>query len=123
MLFRSIMASKDSAVCSLVAPKEGFNTSGVLQYSLPGNTTITPNGLISFTPTSPGMYDFCIKITQYRNGVEVGYELFEFPWTVLLSNSIDEIITNAGDNSNYQYFDILGRNIQNNYNGIKLRKQ
>lgn len=107
----------DSLVYSTMQPMNGAFML-VPGYIQPNQLNVSNTGIISFLPLSSGMYVFCIKITEYRNGLEIGYTFCEMQVYVGIFNDINEIKTQS--NRKLRYVDLLGRNVDNNYNGLKL---
>lgn len=100
----------DSLSYSLVFPKDD-QWSAVMGYTFPPNMTISSNGIITFSPSSVGTYTVCVKISEYRNGIEIGSVIREMIWDVLLNNSIEEITTSK-NSIELKYFDLIGRKIK-----------
>lgn len=107
----------DSLGYSLVAPSDAINTP-VLGYTIPLGATISSLGIFSWTPVTPGAYSFCFKIDEYKNGNLIGYIRREMRIDVGIFNSINEI--NNQFDLNYNYYDILGRKVNSDFNGLKL---
>lgn len=109
----------DSLSYELITPLISYNF-GMQGYIFP-NATISNTGLLTMTFNTIGFYDICVKVSEYRNGVRIGYVLREMLIDSQPFNSIEEIeLNNSNDNL---YYDILGRKINLNYNGIKINKK
>jgi len=110
----------DSLSYSLVPPSDNAS-SPVSGFILPSNMTISNNGILNWTPTFPGTYSICVKVDEYRNGNLIGYVRRETRIDVGIFNSIDEVKNQS--KFNYNYYDVLGRKVNSNYNGIKIEQK
>ena len=81
----------DSLGFQLVTPLEdaGLQLSGYITPPI----TISNTGVLTVNANTVGVYVFDIKVTEYRNGVEIGHVLREMQIPVTISNSIEEIKT------------------------------
>lgn len=107
----------DSVGYRLITPltDPGLSVTG---YTLPP-ITISNTGMLNISPTAMGVYDICIKVTEYRNGIEIGYVLREMQIVVNTSTGIDEVRnTNTLEYKNV--YDVLGRKVNSDYNGVKV---
>lgn len=108
----------DSLSYSLVTPLDGPN-SPVGGYSMPP-ISISNTGMMNVNAAVMGVYDVCVKVTEYRNGTEIGYVLREFQVVVNIANGIEEIeITNS---LNKTFYDVLGRKVNSDFNGFRISK-
>lgn len=106
----------DSLGYQLVTPLTGAG-SPVTGYTLPP-ITVSNTGTLNISPTAMGVYDICIKVTEYRNGVEIGYVLREMQIVVNTSTGIDEIQNNTTKDKTF--YDVLGRKVNTNFDGLKV---
>jgi hypothetical protein len=110
----------DSLTYELVVPLTDLNTP-VIGYTF-APAMISSNGILTLMSTTIGTYDLCVKITEYRNAVEIGHIYREFQITVGLFSSINELENNNGlDYKNF--YDVLGRKVNQNYDGVKIYKK
>lgn len=109
----------DSLSYSLVTPLDNHNSP--LSGFLNPPATISNTGVLSVYSTVMGTYVFCIKVTEYRNGVEIGHVLREMQIVIDKANGIDEVENNH--NANYRYYDILGRPVNSDFNGVKIHNK
>ena len=106
----------DSLGYSLTSTMDGAGMNTLGYISIPG--TISSNGTITMTPTIMGVYVVNVKVTEYKNGVEVGYVRREFQVSVGTTTGIEEL--NVVKNYNSLYYDLLGRNVNLQYRGVKI---
>ena len=109
----------DSLVYNLVTPLDN-NNSPMVGFLTPP-VTISNTGVLTVYSTTMGVYVFCVKVTEYRNGIEIGYLLREMQVTVDMLNGINEI--NNRSNSNYKYYDVLGREVRQDYGVLKIEQK
>ncbi len=72
----------------LIAPQSDVSTQ-VINYLLPDSIAVDSlNGSITWNkPTIPSIYSYALKISEYRNGVEIGYTIIDFCVSVTSINS------------------------------------
>lgn len=107
----------DSLGYQLVTPLEDNNLQ-LSGYMTPP-MTISPNGVLNIYSSTVGTYDICIKVTEYRNGTQIGYVIREMHITVSGINGINEIENEKS--YNFNECDVLGRKVGTNYNGVKIK--
>lgn len=114
----------DNLYYSFITPLSNTLTP-VLGYTVPSGIVITSNGIINWIPTSPGSYSICIQIDESRNGTIIGNIKREMQFNVGIFNSINEISnqSNSNSNSNYKYYDILGREVRQDYGVLKVEQK
>lgn len=108
----------DNVSYSFITPLTDAITT-VPGYTLPSGIVITNNGIINWTPTSPGTYSVCIQVNESRNGVVIGTVMREMQFNVGVFSSINEI-QNQNNLDTKNFYDVLGRKVNTNFDGLKV---
>lgn len=106
----------DSLGYQLVTPLQDANLQ-VSGYTLPP-MSILNTGILNVFSSMMGIYTVCVKVTEYRNGMEIGYVLREFQIAIDRANGIDEVQNNSIKDKTF--YDILGRKVNTNFDGLKI---
>lgn len=99
----------DSLGYELVTPLDNVN-SPLGGFQNPP-ITISNTGVLTIYSSTIGTFVFCLKVTEYRNGVEIGYVLREMQFNVGTFNGINEV-KSTKDYEFQNNYDIIGRKIK-----------
>lgn len=108
----------DSLTYELITPLQDVGLP-IIGYSTPP-VTISITGVLSVYSPTMGIYDICIKVTEYRNGFNIGHMIREMQIVVNMSTGIGEM-DNTNNLDSKKLYDILGRKVNANYSGLKLQ--
>lgn len=111
----------DSITYQLVSPLESVGSS-LIGYLFPPSMSISNTGVLSIYSPIVGTYVICVKVSEFRNGNEIGHVLREFQITTTIQTGINEI-KNINNFKNNDFYDMLGRKTRMDFDGIKIYQQ